>query len=227
MARNCFFYLAILFYSPSMNALEHGNMRNPFPLGKDEQVIETSHDSSEKSLLPQEGVFQNKTLIKQEQELDECLKNCWGIDHHSSAYILYKFKPLLENSKYHSVIKDFIALSKKQNINFSIDKKIQPLPSEDGIYQSPKEHVVLFENPYLRILWSTTEPGAREPLHVHAWKSVVVVIKPTTYEIEWKNGLKETATYDIGAFELPAGEHYACTNLGKFADECLRFEVKD
>lgn len=160
------------------------------------------------------------------QALEQCLLFTWGVDPHTANYITHKFKPLLENVTYHPVIEDFISLSKKQKINFSIDKKIQPLPTEDGIFQSPKEHLVVFENPYLRILWGSTQPGAREPFHVHEWKSIMVVIKPTTYEIEYPNGSKETTTYSIGAFELPGGERYACTNLGQFSDESLRFEIK-
>lgn len=160
-------------------------------------------------------------------KLEQCLQTCWGVDAHTAAYIREKFKPLIENDTHHSVIEKFIALSQKQNINFRLDKKIQPLPIEDGTLQSPKEHVIVFENPYLRILWGSTEPLAREAFHTHAWRSVMVIIKPTKFEIEYPNGTKEIVDYPVGAFELPAGEKYACTNLGNTADESLRFEIKE
>lgn len=162
-----------------------------------------------------------------EKELLQCLQTNWSVDLHSTAYIGNKLKPLLDNTAYHSVIKNFIALSKKQNIHFNIDRPIKSLPPEDGIFKAPKEHVVIFENPYVRILWGSTEPGAREDFHEHQWKSVMLIISPTTYEIEYPDGKKETIDYPIGVFELPAGERYACTNLGKTADASLRFEIKD
>lgn len=168
---------------------------------------------------------ENKTQLT--HELEECLQVYWGVDRHTSDYIRNKLRPLLDNTDHHPTIKEFIALSKKQNIDFSINKKISPLPDEDGIYKSPKEHLVVFENPYRRILWGSTEPGAREPFHVHAWKSIMLIIKPTTFEIEYPNGAKETTFYPIGVFELPANERYACTNVGKTADESLRFEIKE
>jgi hypothetical protein len=168
---------------------------------------------------------ENQILIK--NELEKCLQVDWGVDKHTAAYISNKFNSLIENNTYHSIIKDFIFLSKKQNINFIVDKELRPLHSEDGILKAPKEHLVVFESPFVRILWGTTAPGARENFHEHPWKSVMLIVKPTTYEIEYPDGKKETLDYPIGVFELPAGERYACTNLGKSADASLRFEVKD
>ena len=170
---------------------------------------------------------QNTHQSELAKELDNCLQAYWGVDPRTVAFINNKFKPLLHNPEKHAVVKEFIALSKKQNIQFPIDKKIQPLPQEDGIYQSPKEHLIVFESPYVRILWGSTQPGVQESFHTHAWKSVMVVITPTTWEIEYPNGKKEVAEYPIGAYELPAGERYLCTNLGKSTDAGLRFEIKD
>lgn len=172
------------------------------------------------------SLFSLVEKIQLKSDLEQCLQTVWGIDPQSVAYISSKFKSLFDNPKNHSVIQDFIKLSRGQNIKFPIDKKIQPLPHDDGIYKSPEEHLIVFENPYIRVLWGSTKPGVREQFHVHEWKSVMVIIKPTTYEIEYPNGSKETITYSIGAFELPAKEKYACTNLGQHADESLRFEIK-
>lgn len=160
-------------------------------------------------------------------ELEQCLSENWGVDQHTNAYIREKLKPLLQDASYQPVVQKFISLSQKQKIDFSIDKKLKKLSPEDGILKAPDEHLVVFESPYVRILWGSTLPGKRENLHTHAWKSLMVIIEPTTYEIEYSNGKKEIENYPVGVYELPAGERYSCTNLGKIADASLRFEIKD
>lgn len=162
-----------------------------------------------------------------EKELEQSLHVNWGVDRQTNAFIRNKFKPLLKDASHHAIIKNFIFLSKKQNIIFPADKEIRALQPEDGIFKATQEHKVVFENPYVRILLGSTEPGARENFHTHVWKSIMVVIIPTTYEIEYPDGKKEKIVYPIGVFELPAGECYACTNLGNKADASLRFEIKD
>lgn len=162
-----------------------------------------------------------------EKELEQCLSVNWGIDPHTTAFIVNKFKPLIQNKRNHAVIKDFITLSKKQNITFPVDKKIASIHPEDGLIKAPKEHFVIFESPYARVLFGSTASGARENFHEHPWKSIMVILIPTTYKIEYPNGKEEITDYPIGAFELPPGERYACTNLGKIADASLRFEIKD
>lgn len=164
----------------------------------------------------------NKNLSK---KLENCLKSNWGIDNHTVGFINDKFKPLLDNPEHHATVKEFIKLSNEIKIDFS-NQMLHALPKDDGIYASPKEHLVVFENPYIRVLYGSTEPGVREAFHSHQWESIMVIIKPTTYEIEYFDGKKETNLYPIGAYKLPAGEKYACKNVGSFPDECLRFEIK-
>lgn len=160
------------------------------------------------------------------EKLENCLKSDWGIDNNTVAFINNKFKPLLDEPNHHATVEEFIKLSKGIKIDFSLDQKLQVLPRDDGIYASPKEHLVVFENPYVRVLYGSTEPGVREALHSHQWESIMVIIKPTTYEIEYSDSKKEKALYPIGAYKLPAGEKYACKNVGLSSDECLRFEIK-
>lgn len=170
------------------------------------------------------------TLTQANNNLSEELKNClhsnWGIDNYTVAFITNKFKPLIDNPAHHETVKEFIKFGKEIKIDFSPNRKLQTLPKDDGIYESPKEHLVVFENPYIRILYGSTEPNVREALHSHQWESIMVIIKPTTYEIEYPDGKKETAIFPIGTYKLPAGEKYACKNVGTFPDECLRFEIK-
>lgn len=71
-----------------------------------------------------------------------------------------------------------------------------------------------------------TAAGEREPFHVHPWKSLLVVLKPGVYEIEYDDGRCEQWNGQIGVYELPANERYS-TNIGEAADEMIRFEVKE
>ncbi|MBA3722625.1 MAG: hypothetical protein H0W88_09520 [Parachlamydiaceae bacterium] len=168
-----------------------------------------------------------EVLLTKAQQLEESLIEYWGVDKYTAGYIRNKMTPILENTEYHSIIDDFVEKSKNLHIDFSSIKKIPVIHPEDGIYKSPEQHVVLFENPYVRIFLSSTKPGVREPFHMHAWKSLMVIIKPTTYEIETMDGLVTTGYWPTGVYELPPEEYYACTNIGNNEDECLRFEVKN
>lgn len=159
------------------------------------------------------------------QELHRCLCKCWGIDPHTAVFIERKVKVLLDDTVQHAILDNFIEKSKKLNINFSAEKKLTPLPAEDGVLRSPKQHLVIFESPYVRVLWGSTLPGEVEPLHIHAWPSLIVIIKPTVYKIDYANGTSEIGNWPIGVYDLPI-EHYSCTNIGPEADECLRFEIK-
>ncbi len=162
------------------------------------------------------------TSLYGSSRLEECLQRCWSVDPRTASYISKKCEKLDK-----SVIEDFIRISEAQKIDFTAEKKLTALPKDDGIYQSPEEHLVLFENPFVRIFYGSTAPQKREPFHLHQWKSVMLVLQSTTYEMEYKDGSKEIGNWPMGAYELPAGEYYACTNIGAHADECLRFEIKN
>ena len=158
-------------------------------------------------------------------EFKNCLDKYWGVDSHTAAFIANKFKPLLENQP--QIIDEFIQKSSKLNIDFSLDKKVYPLHAKDGVICSPKEHLVVFESPYVRIFMSSTVPGETEPFHIHPWKSIAVVVQPADFSVEYANG--ETVIWNgaVGIYELPANDHYTCTNIGLTADRIFRFEIKD
>ncbi len=160
-------------------------------------------------------------------QLAQCLEEYWGVDRYTSAYIVRKFDLLLQDPYDHHIIDGLIEKSKNLNIDFLAFKEIQRLPEDDGVLRAPEQHLVVFENPYVRILWGSTASGESEPFHVHAWKSLMVVLKPTTYEVAYPNGVVEIWEGNRGLYELPANERYACTNIGDTADEILRFEIKD
>lgn len=157
-------------------------------------------------------------------ELEKCLEEDWGIDRPTIGCLLKKWEPILSDEK---IVKDFVEKSKKMGIDFSVAKEIRSLPEEDAVLCAPKHHLVVFENPYVRILWGSTQAGEREPFHVHTWKSLMVVIVPTDYKMEYPNGSTDIWKGNVGVYELPANERYACTNIGDYPDAILRFEVKD
>lgn len=159
-------------------------------------------------------------------ELSNCLTRYWGVDHYTAAFISKQCYPLIENEEYHVIIDDFIERSQKLQIDFSPNKIVTPLPDNDGIYQAPKQHTVIFESPYVRILAGATQPGEYEPLHIHTWKSIMVVIQGTKFEVEYADGMVEIMDIPIGVYDLPAGEHYSCTNIGTQPEKSFRFEVK-
>lgn len=154
------------------------------------------------------------------ETLEECFINNWGVDRHTATYLVEKFQP------HTNIIDDFIAKSRDINIDFATPKTPEPLPLEDAILCAPKHHLVIFENLYVRILWGSTLPGEREPLHMHKWKSLLVVLKPAPYQIEYPDGTIEIWDGAIGVYELPANDRYTCTNIGSTADEMIRFEIK-
>lgn len=156
-------------------------------------------------------------------ELADCLDQYWGIDQHTIAFIENKCAPLIENHP--EVIADFIAKSQAMGIDFT-QPLVGQIPDGDGVCGAPEQHFVVFESPFVRVLWGSTLPGVREPEHVHRWKSLMLVIEPADYEMEYPNGVKELWPGEVGVFSLPANERYACTNIGSVADASLRFEVK-
>lgn len=161
------------------------------------------------------------------QQLEHCLKDVWGLDSHTVDYLVKKIMDLTESTGHAFIIDDFIAKSKALHIDFTVIRDVQPLCAEDAILCAPKQHLVIFENLYVRILWGSTAAGEREPFHVHPWKSLLLVLQPTVYEIEYPNRQCEQWNGQIGVYELPANDRYSCTNVGIGADEMIRFEVKE
>lgn len=157
--------------------------------------------------------------------LEQCLVNDWGVDPHTVEYLKTKFQSLNELSN--SIIDDFITKSKNLNIDYAIPRDVKALSPSDAILSAPNHHLVIFENLYVRILWGSTPPKDREPFHMHQYKSLLVVFKPTPYEIEYPDGKIDIWNGEVGVFELPPNDQYSCTNIGNNADEMIRFEVKE
>lgn len=163
----------------------------------------------------------------QKVKLQECLKNCWGVDPHTAAYLCQYFEPLLEIKNSNLFIEDFINKSVRLDIQFPIDKDLVCLSPHDGVIQATKFHPVVYETPYVRIIAGCANPGEREPFHTHAWRSLLVVFEDAAYYVEYANGIHELLNLQPGIYELPPEDLYACTNVGIKKENCLRFEVKD
>lgn len=163
----------------------------------------------------------------QKIKLQECLKNCWGVDTHTTEYLCQYFEPFLANEDSNLFIENFINKSVQLNIQFPIDIKLICLPPEDGVIQATKFHPVIYETPYVRILAGCANPGEREPFHTHSWKSLLVLFEDAAYDVEYADGTHEILNLQSGIYELPPEDLYACTNIGKKKENCLRFEVKN
>lgn len=172
------------------------------------------------------SIIKNASALSLDNLLKQCLRKQWSIDYNTANYIVYRLRPLLDNPVHNPIVEDFISKSQKLNINFSKNKKLTQIHESDGIIKAPKQHLVIFENPWIRILWGSTQPGESENCHTHIWKSLMIIIKPTTFAIKYADGTTEIGDWPIGVYELPENESYECTNVGDTADECLRFEIK-
>lgn len=139
-----------------------------------------------------------------------------------------KLNPLIENIHNHDVVEEFIKKSKELNIQFGAKKAEPTLPLDDAVSQAPKWHEILFESPYVRILWGDSMPGDEEPLHTHHWKSLMVIIQAGEYEIKDPEGYTQSGLWPIGVYELPAETSpLAYTNIGNSEFKALRFEIKE
>ncbi len=159
---------------------------------------------------------------------ENCLQDCYRLDQKSIAVIMCKLNPLLEDVNEHSIIHDFIEKSNALNIQFSEKIPEATPPPDDAVSRAPKWHEVLFESPYVRVLWADSMPGDKEPFHTHHWKSIMVIIQAGEYEIKNSDGSIESGLWPIGVYELPAETSpSAYTNIGKSEFRALRFEIKE
>lgn len=161
------------------------------------------------------------------RKLKNCFETCWSIDSNTASYLGNYFKSNLDSAEGRLLIEDFIQKSQALQIQFPLDKKLADLSLDDGVIQATKFHPVVFENPYVRIMAGCAEPGEREPFHTHVWKSLLVVFEEAEYFVEYAKGKSEYLHLKPGVYELPPEDLYACTNIGRKKENCLRFEVKD
>lgn len=93
-----------------------------------------------------------------------CLKMCYHVDQTTIPKVIDKFGPLLDNIDQHDIVHEFIQMSNALNIDFSNNKTDVPLPTDDAVSEAPEWHEVLFESPYVRILWELLSPVTVNPI---------------------------------------------------------------
>ena len=109
-------------------------------------------------------------------------------------------------------------------------------PDFDAVVVAPNSHLVLFENDEIRVLRVEVAPGTTEPVHSHAWPSVMYFEQPQpityiTYKLV--NGRPvETERFDAPALEVsqtikvePESLH-AVKNRGSKPFVAVRIELK-
>jgi len=106
----------------------------------------------------------------------------------------------------------------------------------DAVIAAPSSHTIIFENDRVRVLRVTIAPGATEPMHTHAWPSVMRVEapQPLTYisyllkDGRWaeaKRTLLPMRTPPEAEWMEPEGPH-AVQNRGSSEYRALRIELK-
>lgn len=166
-------------------------------------------------------------VSKKSAELGQCLRDCYGVDQKTATRIILKLHPLLEDPRYTTIIDDFIKKSEELDIRFIKNKSADPLNDDDAVLKAAKWHKVLFESPYVRILWTFMKPGEVETAHLHQWKSLMIIIQAAKFETKNRDGSVEEDDYPIGVYELPPETQPAAyTNVGNTAFKALRFEIK-
>ena len=112
----------------------------------------------------------------------------------------------------------------------------QGVKNFDAVIAAPGSHQILLENNSVRVLRVTIAPGATEPVHDHAWPSVMYFeqAQPITYityslkdgvpiEIERADAPAEALT---GAVSAPPERLHAVRNRGAGKFIALRVEFK-
>jgi hypothetical protein len=169
----------------------------------------------------------NVLAVDLSARIKDCLMSSYRLDQEQSEGILRLFQPWIENQNHHAMLENFIDLSvlNLKNKSVSVLNK-QALPSDDAVVAATDYHEVLGENRYVRVLYGDVNPGDQEPMHRHYWPSILVMLDPGSFEIDYADGSREIWHDSAGIFELPPDSQAAAyKNIGA---KCrfLRFEFK-
>ena len=104
-------------------------------------------------------------------------------------------------------------------------------PLLDAIKAAPDNHQVLFENDAIRVLSVTVQPGEREEVHHHRWRSIMVVDALGPLKDYDAHGREQklplpTAIERPLVLELPPQAAHAAENLDTEAFHAIRIESK-
>lgn len=158
--------------------------------------------------------------------LFDCLQECYGVDGATADCIIDKLSPLFEYGDYNEVISNFIEQSYALNLFAYCPVEVEGEIC-DALQKFPSCHTVLFDSPYVRILWAHTRSGEQEPPQVHPWKSMMIIVQPSQFSSQNCDGTFFEDDWPVGLYLLdPWMFPSACKNIG-FADYMgLVFEIK-
>lgn len=161
-------------------------------------------------------------------EMKHSLMTCYGLDELSTENILSKMINHFDDIDFQCAVNDFI--EKSGNLNIQFQDKMTPateLVLNDAVLLAPQWHEILFESPFVRVLWTSSKPGDKEPFHIHQWKSLLFIIQGAEFEIENYDGTYENGFWPMGIYDLlPDIYPAAYKNLGPDDFKAIRFEIK-
>jgi hypothetical protein len=105
------------------------------------------------------------------------------------------------------------------------------LDATDAVTAAPLSHKILYEDADIRVLDVTVPAHAREPMHTHAWPSIMVPLQmvPMRYftpsETNPSTSNNPPVT-ELRAINLPPEGLHAVSNEGNTTGELVRFELK-
>jgi oxalate decarboxylase/phosphoglucose isomerase-like protein (cupin superfamily) len=103
---------------------------------------------------------------------------------------------------------------------------VSPLPAQDVLRVAGNHYKVLVDNPHVRVVQNTLEPGEKDPLHTHpaGW---YYVTQPGRMQVVFASG--RTELWQPGAGESgwsPGEEAHTSENVGDTPMSYVLVEVK-
>lgn len=102
----------------------------------------------------------------------------------------------------------------------------------DALVAAPHNHILLFENDYVRVIDTRVEPGHTIPLHTHPWPCTFVILEPSDFVRRDADGRVIQDTRN--AEEIPVettlwfepSPPYSVENVGKTELRAISVEIK-
>lgn len=106
-------------------------------------------------------------------------------------------------------------------------------PELDALVAAPEQHTLLLENARVRVLDTRVDPGARTPIHTHAWPAVHHVVSWSAFVRRDADGVVLLDTREAGV-EAAAGAvlwgdalaPHSLENVGESLLHIVSVEVK-
>lgn len=166
-------------------------------------------------------------MATSETQLHDCIRSSYGVDEKHTQLILSYLQPYLNDPHLQSAFDELIQKSGRLNIPF--DKEMPPSTVHplDAMQAAPDWHEVLFESPYVRILWASSEPGETDTPHLHPYKSLFLMLQAPEFDVVNFDGTHERGIWPAGFYEFPPEETPSSyTNLGPCSFAAILFEIK-